>query len=80
MAALFCNLIVFSLIWTGQPTEMIKILDYIGMGFNAIFLLECLFKIVAFGTVYFKIGENIFDFTIALITTCSMVNDLLGLN
>lgn len=43
-------------------------MDDIGIGFTIIFFLEAVIKILGLGIRYFKIGENIFDFVVSLIS------------
>lgn len=52
---------------------MIDILDYIGIGFTVIFFFEAIIKIIGLGGRYFRIGENIFDFTLAILSVAATI-------
>jgi hypothetical protein len=45
---------------------MQQIFNYANLIFLAVFSLECLIKIVAFGVDYFKISWNVFDFVVVV--------------
>lgn len=68
MVALIClNVLVLAVESTDTSTAMYSALSVMHFIFLVIFLLECIFKIVAFRQHYFKDGWNVLDFVILLI-------------
>ncbi|CAG05621.1 unnamed protein product, partial [Tetraodon nigroviridis] len=68
MAALICLNVLLLVLETVDTTEtMYTALHWIYFIFIIIFLLECIFKLVAFRQHYFKDGWNILDFVVVLL-------------
>lgn len=56
----------------GSSAEYNKILEYINYFFTGVFVLECIFKLIAFGLSYFKNSWNVFDFCVV----CASILDI----
>jgi len=67
------NTLVLCVTWYGQDSMINKITDVINYVFMAIFTIECVIKLVAYRTVYFKESWNIFDFFVVLTTLVILV-------
>jgi hypothetical protein len=67
------NTLVLCLTWYGQDSKVDKITDIINYVFMAIFTIECVLKLVAIRTAYFKEAWNIFDFIVVLTTLVILV-------
>lgn len=68
MAALICLNVLLLVLETMDTTEtMYTALHWIYFIFIIIFLLECIFKLVAFRQHYFKDRWNILDFVVVLL-------------
>lgn len=52
--------------YEGSSVQYNSILDYINYFFTAVFALECIFKLIAFGWSYFRNSWNIFDFCVVI--------------
>lgn len=63
---IFANTITLACTWYGQSAQSVKLVDYCNMGLSAVYTLEFLLKITAFGLIYFEDGWNILDFTVVL--------------
>lgn len=52
--------------WYGEPPSLGGLLETFNLGFNIIYTLEAIIKLIAFDKDYFKDGWNIFDFVIVI--------------
>jgi hypothetical protein len=63
MFIIICNLITMALNFEGMSPEFIDLLDIVNLIFTAIFILECIMKLIANGFKrYFYFSWNKFDF------------------
>ena len=74
--ALVLNIFTYCLVWPGQSDLFINTLNYISIGFSTLFLLEAIVKIIGLGSRYFKIGENLFDFVIVIVSVIASTLDI----
>lgn len=73
MVCILLNTLVLAIVWydMSQGTkDVLAILNYI---FMIIFTLECIFKLIALKSAYFKDGWNIFDFVVVVGTALVLV-------
>jgi hypothetical protein len=73
MICIVCNTLVLCLTWYGQDSKIEKTTDIINYVFMAIFTIECVLKLVALHTFYFKEAWNIFDFIVVLTTLVILI-------
>lgn len=67
MVVLIClNIVVLMLESKDDSVTMYEALYWMQFSFIVIFLLECIFKVIAFRQHYFKDGWNIVDFIVIL--------------
>lgn len=52
---------------------MSQVLDYIGIAFTFVFLVETVIKIIGLGLLYFKFSANIFDFLVTIISVVATI-------
>ena len=60
------NTIILVLKWYDEPLSTQNIIEKFNYFFVAVFTIEAIFKIIALGLGYFKIGWNVFDFIIVI--------------
>jgi hypothetical protein len=53
MSFIFLNMIQMMCYYEGAPREFLKILDDINLLFTAVFTMEAIFKLIAFGRSYY---------------------------
>lgn len=63
-----------------QSKTMTSVLSQINLGFSAIFMLEMVLKLIAFGKAYFYSGWNIFDFFVVLASILDIVLSYTGIS
>jgi len=74
LACIILNTILMSISWYGSPGSLESSLEYVNYVFTAIFTIEAIIKLRAFGPKdYFSKGWNIFDFTIVLISYITLI-------
>lgn len=76
LGIMFCimlNMVQMAFIMEGNTKTMNSILDFTNYIFSAVFFVEAVFKIIAFGDTYLKLGWNKFDFFVVI----SSIFDLL---
>lgn len=66
MTCIVLNMIVMGMTYEGEPETYTNALLYINYIFTAVFIIEAIMKLIAFGTTYFKSSWNVFDFIIVL--------------
>uniref|UniRef100_A0A8C5BRV7 Voltage-dependent N-type calcium channel subunit alpha-1B n=1 Tax=Gadus morhua TaxID=8049 RepID=A0A8C5BRV7_GADMO len=82
MTMIALNTIVLMMKFYGAPAPYEAMLKYLNIIFTALFTLECILKIIAFGPLnYLKAAWNVFDFvtvlgsiTDILVTECNLIN------
>lgn len=62
-----------ALIWYQNPNELEFGMELVNYIFTAIFTMEAILKIIAYGFSYFKVGWNIFDFAIVLSSYITLI-------
>ncbi|TNV87903.1 hypothetical protein FGO68_gene16047 [Halteria grandinella] len=73
LVCIVLNTVVLALKWYGQPNEVYVMTEALNYLFTAVFILEAVIKISAFGFyVYFSDGWNIFDFLIVITSLVSI--------
>ena len=73
MVMIILNTVVLALKWYHEPKSLPGILENINYFFAAIFTVEAIIKIVAFGKHYFTSGWNLFDFIIVIGTFAGII-------
>ena len=66
LACIVLNTLVLAIYGVGIPQSIIDITEIANFGFSIVFLLEAIFKLIAYGKRYFSDYWNIFDFIIVL--------------
>eukprot|EP01062_Namystynia_karyoxenos_P015967 TRINITY_DN1582_c0_g3_i1.p1 TRINITY_DN1582_c0_g3~~TRINITY_DN1582_c0_g3_i1.p1 ORF type:complete len:2340 (+),score=847.86 TRINITY_DN1582_c0_g3_i1:111-7130(+) len=67
-ACIALNVVVMGMEFHGMSTEWEFALDRVNDAFAAVFFVEAVIKIAAFGSSYFKDGWNKFDFSLVLLS------------
>ncbi|KAM9715726.1 voltage-dependent T-type calcium channel subunit alpha-1I-like [Menidia menidia] len=67
MFAIFLDTITMAIDHHGQPLEMTEVFKVCNYLFTAVFLMEIVVKLLAYGYLYFMEGSNLFDFSIVMI-------------
>lgn len=74
LACIILNTILMSINWYQSPPSLGNSLEYVNYFFTAIFTLEAIIKLIAFGfRDYFDKGWNIFDFVIVIISYVTLI-------
>ena len=68
MSTIVLNTFVFRLCWNRQPEEMVYFLSVLNWIFLAVFTMEAVLKLLAYGLSYFNDGWNLFDFIVITLT------------
>lgn len=66
MSCIVLNMVQMALYIEGAPKTYVEALEGVNLFFTAVFLLEAILKIAAFGFRYFKNGWNRFDFFVVV--------------
>ncbi|CAG5904813.1 unnamed protein product, partial [Menidia menidia] len=72
MFAIFLDTITMAIDHHGQPLEMTEVFKVCNYLFTAVFLMEIVVKLLAYGYLYFMEGSNLFDFSIVMISLCDV--------
>lgn len=79
MGCIITNAVVMATRFFGEPTWYGIIIDTLNYIFTAIFTIEAVLKLLAFGIInYFRQLWNLFDFSVLVLTGISMVMTLLN--
>ncbi|CDW83245.1 voltage-gated ion channel superfamily [Stylonychia lemnae] len=73
IGCIIINTILMALTWFQNPQEIPANLEIVNYFFTAVFTLEAIIKIIAYGLGYFKQGWNIFDFVIVIISYVTLI-------
>jgi hypothetical protein len=66
MACIVLNMVQMGLTFEGESTTYTNALQIINYFFTAIFIIEAIMKLTAFGISYFQSSWNVFDFIVVL--------------
>jgi Ion transport protein len=70
------NTVILACNWYGMKETTESAMGLINQIFTAIFSMEALMKIIAFGSLYFRKAWNVFDFAILVLTIVQIVASL----
>ncbi|KAM9332676.1 sodium channel protein type 2 subunit alpha-like [Pholidichthys leucotaenia] len=73
MVLILFNMITMMVETDEQPQQMERVLYNINLAFIIIFTIECFIKIVALRCYFFKVGWNIFDFVVVILSIVGIV-------
>lgn len=73
ITCILLNTVVLALTWYDEPKAMPVFAFYMNMIFAGIFTVECVLKIIALCTDYFKSNWNLFDFIIVIGTFAAII-------
>ncbi len=62
MSCIILNMLLLAVVFDDSPKSYNDTLDSINYFFTVVFALECILKLIAFGSSYFHNSWNIFDF------------------
>lgn len=79
MGCIIANTIVLMIKWYGMSESVVNLIQNVNYGFMAIFTLEAIFKLIALRKNYFRVGWNIFDFSVVVGTLIILVIGFLDL-
>ena len=77
MTCIVLNMLHMAVNFDDSPQTYNLVLEKINYFFTAVFLAECMLKLIAFGGAYFKKGWNVFDFCVVLSSIFEIVLDLM---
>ena len=77
MSCIVLNMVQMALYYEGQPSIYGGILDFSNYIFTAIFIIEAVCKIIAFGRSYLKNAWNKFDFFVVISSIFDIVLGML---
>ena len=61
-----------------SPKSYNDILENVNYFFTAVFFLECVLKLLAFGREYFNVAWNCFDFSVVCASSFEIILDLMS--
>lgn len=73
LGCIVVNTILLTINWYENPNSLEAGLDIVNYIFTAIFTVEAIFKIIAYGKVYFTHGWNVFDFIIVIVSYVTLI-------
>lgn len=73
IASIIVNTILMALSWYENPQDLVSDLEIVNYAFTAIFTMEAIIKIIAFGENYFSQGWNVFDFIIVIVSYVTLI-------
>jgi voltage-dependent calcium channel R type alpha-1E len=74
LGCIILNTIFMSISWYESPASLDKPFEYLNYFFTAVFTMEAIIKLIAFGFAnYFNKGWNIFDFAIIVISYVTLI-------
>jgi hypothetical protein len=73
MVCIVLNMLQMAIDYEGSSKTYNNVLLYINLLFTAIFTIECILKLIAFGKVYFSLGWNNFDFFVVISSILEIV-------
>ena len=73
MGFIVLNMILMALNYEGASLEYLYILDKINISFTAVFLLEAILKIIAYGSAYFIPNWHKFDFFVVVTSLADII-------
>ncbi|GLI71626.1 hypothetical protein VaNZ11_016896 [Volvox africanus] len=77
-ALIAINIAVMCVNWYGMPSKVEQATNYINYALTGYFAVELVIRISAFGFVkFFRVGMNIFDFIVVVLSLVEMIIDLL---
>lgn len=79
MSCIIANTFVLMMKWYGMSEAVVNVITNINYVFMVIFTFEAVFKLIALRSNYFKMGWNIFDFTVVCGTLVILVIGFLDL-
>lgn len=77
-ACIILNMIQMAFYHDDSSLAYTKVLDIINYFFTGIFAIECVLKLISFGTAYFKTAMNIFDFFVICASLFEIILNSLG--
>jgi len=79
LVCILLNTVILAINWYDQPKYVDNILSSLNYFFAAIFTLEAILKLIAFGIKgYFRDNGNVFDFVIVLSTLISTIISMIS--
>jgi len=70
---IICNLIIMTMEFEGSTITYFLVLERLNIIFSLVFIIEAIFKLIAYGKEYFNHSWNIFDF----IVVCTALLDII---